>query len=139
MIMMWHPLPCCIWVMWQGVEKFSAMQHGAWGEYLPFSFLECMAIPEKWSYSAVCPTPGGKLGGGQIEEIIYQETVSDTLSKSIPSYLQPTVISYLMGLGVSEKEAEEFVNALPEKSTTLGEYQVAVDKGKGKIKIYRPY
>lgn len=75
----------------------------------------------------------------EIEEIIYQETVSDTLSKSIPSYLQPTVISYLMGLGVSEKEAEEFVNALPEKSTILGEYQVAVDKGKGKIKIYRPY
>lgn len=73
----------------------------------------------------------------EIEEIIYLET--DTLSKTIPSYLQPTVISYLMGLGVSEKDAEEFVNALPEKSTTLGKCQVAVDKGEGKIKIYRPY
>lgn len=49
----------------RGGKIFS---YAAWcmGEYLPFSFLECMAIPEKWSYSAVCPTPGGELGGGLI-------------------------------------------------------------------------
>lgn len=59
--------------------------------------------------------------------------------EKVPSYLQSTVISHLQGLGVSQKEAEKFVEELPKESGIWGDLKVAVDRKAGAITVYRPY
>lgn len=81
----------------------------------------------------------GNSGEERIEEIIYRASGRGEYMKKVPSYLQPTVISHLRGLGVSQKEAEGFVEKLPNKSGTWGDLKVAVDRKAGEITVYRPY
>lgn len=75
----------------------------------------------------------------RVEEVRYHASGNGEYLKDVPSYLRPTVVSYLRGMGVSREEAQRFVERLPRGSGTLGVLKVAVDQREEVITVYRPY
>lgn len=75
----------------------------------------------------------------RVEEIRYHATGRGESLKNVPSYLGPTVVSYLRGMGLSLEDTQRFVEKLPEQSGTLGGLKVAVDREEGEITVYCPY